>query len=362
MEAKGRLIAKLDAPAGGRFVAPHIFRVSGIEEMEREIFGPVLHVATFRGRRHRPRHRIDQPQGVRPDFRPPHAHRSARAAHRRRHPCRQHLRQPQPDRRGRRLAALRRRGAVGHRAEGRRPALSQAFPQVGFSCSPASRHRCACRQGERRGAARTICPTPRWAAGPRVRTVLPCFASICAARAPLPSQRRPSVDFGPVDLPGPTGEANTLTLAPRGRVLCLGPDAETLLAQAIQALAAGNAVLAVAPGAPGALQPLTGKGLPIAAIDGTLDAADLRRSTSMSSPSRVMRTSPAAYARRWRSGPGRSCRWSPKCFIRPPMRMNARSASTRPPPAAMPACWRERAEAFRRLRRSRNPRTAGCPR
>ncbi len=34
-----------------------------------------------------------------------------------------------------RLAALRRRGAVGHRAEGRRAALSQAFPQVGFAAS-----------------------------------------------------------------------------------------------------------------------------------------------------------------------------------------------------------------------------------
>ena len=31
-----------------------------------------------------------------------------------------------------------------------------------------------------------------------------------------------AIDFGPVDLPGPTGEANTLTLLPRGRVLCLG--------------------------------------------------------------------------------------------------------------------------------------------
>jgi len=80
-----------------------------------------------------------------------------------------------------------------------------------------------------------------------------------------------SIDFGPVDLPGPTGEANTLTFGPRGRVLCLGPDADTLLAQAIQALAAGNAVLAVAPNAAAALQPLTGKGLPVAAVDGTLD-------------------------------------------------------------------------------------------
>ena len=85
-----------------------------------------------------------------------------------------------------------------------------------------------------------------------------------------------ALDYGPVDLPGPTGEANTLTLWPRGRVLCLGPDADTLLAQAVQALAAGNAVLAVAPGAPAALQPLTGKGLPIAAIDGRADPVETR--------------------------------------------------------------------------------------
>ena len=63
---------------------------------------------------------------------------------------------------------------------------------------------------------------------------------------------------------------------PRGRALCLGPDADTLLSQAVQALAAGNAVLAVAPGAPAALQPLTGKGLPIAAIDGRPDPVESR--------------------------------------------------------------------------------------
>ena len=85
-----------------------------------------------------------------------------------------------------------------------------------------------------------------------------------------------AIDFGPVDLPGPTGEANTLTLHPRGRVLCLGPDADTLLAQAVQALAAGNAVLAVAPGAPAALQSLLGKGLPLAAIDGRADPVESR--------------------------------------------------------------------------------------
>ncbi|RVC37831.1 L-glutamate gamma-semialdehyde dehydrogenase, partial [Mesorhizobium sp. M4A.F.Ca.ET.090.04.2.1] len=47
MGLQGRLIAKLEAPKSGRFVAPHVFRVKGIEEMEREVFGPVLHVASF---------------------------------------------------------------------------------------------------------------------------------------------------------------------------------------------------------------------------------------------------------------------------------------------------------------------------
>lgn len=34
-------------PSGGLFVSPAVLKVSGIEDMEEEIFGPVLHVATF---------------------------------------------------------------------------------------------------------------------------------------------------------------------------------------------------------------------------------------------------------------------------------------------------------------------------
>jgi len=57
-------------------------------------------------------------------------------------------------------------------------------------------------------------------------------------------------------------------------VLALGPDRDSLLAQVVQALAAGNAVLAVAPDARAALAALTGKGLPLEALDGTADPAD----------------------------------------------------------------------------------------
>lgn len=47
LEMNGQLISKLEAPDSGVFVSPAIFRVSGIEDLEKEMFGPILHVATF---------------------------------------------------------------------------------------------------------------------------------------------------------------------------------------------------------------------------------------------------------------------------------------------------------------------------
>ena len=38
---------RLAAPEEGRFVPPTVLRVDGIEALGEEIFGPVLHVATF---------------------------------------------------------------------------------------------------------------------------------------------------------------------------------------------------------------------------------------------------------------------------------------------------------------------------
>ena len=45
--AEGRVIKELIAPKSGNFIAPAVLRVDGIAQMPREIFGPVLHVATF---------------------------------------------------------------------------------------------------------------------------------------------------------------------------------------------------------------------------------------------------------------------------------------------------------------------------
>lgn len=45
---EGCVLRELPAPKTGHFIAPTVLRVTGIEGMPREIFGPVLHVATFR--------------------------------------------------------------------------------------------------------------------------------------------------------------------------------------------------------------------------------------------------------------------------------------------------------------------------
>ncbi|MBV7407991.1 bifunctional proline dehydrogenase/L-glutamate gamma-semialdehyde dehydrogenase PutA [Maritimibacter sp. DP1N21-5] len=42
-----QVIHRADAPGQGHFIGPVMLRVSGIEALEREVFGPVLHVATF---------------------------------------------------------------------------------------------------------------------------------------------------------------------------------------------------------------------------------------------------------------------------------------------------------------------------
>ncbi|HVG48580.1 MAG TPA: bifunctional proline dehydrogenase/L-glutamate gamma-semialdehyde dehydrogenase PutA, partial [Rubellimicrobium sp.] len=46
--AAHRLLAELPVPRTGTFVAPTVLRVRGIEDIAQEIFGPVLHVATYK--------------------------------------------------------------------------------------------------------------------------------------------------------------------------------------------------------------------------------------------------------------------------------------------------------------------------
>ena len=47
-DAEGRVMHRLPLPSGGTFVAPTLIKVRGIQDMKREVFGPVLHVAKFK--------------------------------------------------------------------------------------------------------------------------------------------------------------------------------------------------------------------------------------------------------------------------------------------------------------------------
>lgn len=46
--AEGRLLHELKTPNAGTYIAPSLIKISGIGDLEREIFGPVLHIATFK--------------------------------------------------------------------------------------------------------------------------------------------------------------------------------------------------------------------------------------------------------------------------------------------------------------------------
>ncbi len=53
MEKEATLVAKADMPEvteKGTFFAPHIFELSGLEQLEREVFGPVLHIIRFKSK------------------------------------------------------------------------------------------------------------------------------------------------------------------------------------------------------------------------------------------------------------------------------------------------------------------------
>ena len=47
---QGRVVQQVAVPTTGHFVPPTLIRINGIEDLEREIFGPVLHVATYKAR------------------------------------------------------------------------------------------------------------------------------------------------------------------------------------------------------------------------------------------------------------------------------------------------------------------------
>ena len=216
--ADGRVLKELKAPAAGHatFIAPTVLSVRGIKDMPREIFGPVLHIATFKA------HQIDavideiNATGYGLTF----------GLH---------------SRIDDRVQRITERLCVGNAYVNRNQigavVGSQPFGGEGLSGT-----------GPKAGGPHyltrfTRALAPEALPDGAVTTPQAAADALGAPRAALPVVTH--------DLPGPTGESNRLTLTPRAPLICLGPGraAAADQAQMVRNLG-GHAV--EAPGLPAA--------------------------------------------------------------------------------------------------------------
>jgi RHH-type proline utilization regulon transcriptional repressor/proline dehydrogenase/delta 1-pyrroline-5-carboxylate dehydrogenase len=223
--SEGRVLHSLAAPGQGTFVAPTLIRVSGIGHLQHEVFGPVLHVATFKA---------GQVDRVIADVNAT-GYGLTFGLHSR------------IDSRVQEIAdGVKAGNLYVNRNQIGAVVGSQPFGGEGLSGTGP-------KAGGPQYLTRFAQPAPAGAAGN--------WPNSCPQdRVQALIDVAPS---GPVlhsaDLPGPTGEANTLHTLPRGPILCLGPGAKAVEAQA-EAVRTLGGVAVVVPGAipPEALTALTG--------------------------------------------------------------------------------------------------------
>ena len=234
---EGRLLHQLAGPTDGFFMPPTALRVAGIEDLEREVFGPVLHIARYKAAD------LDRVIGAingrgygltfglhsRIDDRVQHV--SARI-----HAGNIYVNRNQ-------IGAV--VGAQPFGGEG----LSGTGPKAG---GPHYLTRFLRHVAPMRGGAQNAAIQPR---------DVQCALDETQP-SPLPCAR--------LALPGPTGESNQLRLFQRPPLLCLGPGAEVARAQQAAAQALGGLAVLADGLAPGALAHLTG-------VSGALYWGDMAR-------------------------------------------------------------------------------------
>ena len=288
-ERDGRALKRLSSPGEGRFVPPTVLRVDGIESLAEEIFGPVLHVATYDADRidavvdavNAAGYGLTFGLHTRIDDRVQHVVDRVRA--------------------GNIYVNRNQIGAVvgsqpfgGEGASGTGPKAGGPHyvrRLMGGTAIAGGMPAGAVIDGKRLDAA--VSEASRGMTAQPHRGGVTGRAGKDSGSAPKGSgvvghddeTSTDNVRFGdddligesrlvPLDLPGPTGESNRLSFAPRGVVLCLGPGVAAARAQLATALNAGNAVVAVADGATAALASLVPDPR-IVLLDGQIDPESL---------------------------------------------------------------------------------------
>ncbi|SMX37231.1 bifunctional proline dehydrogenase/L-glutamate gamma-semialdehyde dehydrogenase PutA [Octadecabacter ascidiaceicola] len=165
--AEGRVLHALPVPDIGTFVAPTAIKVNGIADLTREIFGPVLHIATYKSQD------LDKI-----------------------------------------IADINATGygltfGLHTRIDDR---VQQVVEDINAGNIYVNRNQIGAVVGSQPFGGEGLSGTGPKAGGPMY---MPRFAA---------SVDYPDIPPAPVDLPGPTGESNRLSTHPRGAILCLGPD------------------------------------------------------------------------------------------------------------------------------------------
>ncbi len=268
-DKEGRLLKAIDAPKVGTYVRPAVVKVGGIADLEKEIFGPILHVATFKASQ------IDDvvdainARGYGLTF-GLHTRIDDRVQQivDRIHVGNTYVNRNQIGA----IVGSQPFGGEGLSGTGPKaggPLYLTRFRQTGTTGSHDAPEAVTVETRRVADAMATL-DSRNWAArGDRVQ-VLRMALSGQSGPVRKALTETAAFDMTPQTLPGPTGESNRLSMYPKGTTLCLGPTTEIALAQAVQALGAGCGVVVVAPGAKDACKPLADAGAPIAAIDGTI--------------------------------------------------------------------------------------------
>ncbi|WP_375057957.1 bifunctional proline dehydrogenase/L-glutamate gamma-semialdehyde dehydrogenase PutA [Zobellella sp. DQSA1] len=264
----GRVLKQLPVPAEGLFVAPTVIKLEGIHELEEEIFGPVLHVATFEA--DELDRVVDQinAQGFGLTF----------GLHTR------------VDKRVERIVNRVKVGNIyvnrnqigaivgsqpfggeglsgtGPKAGG--PQYVRRFMASGTMAGIEGTAPASVTAAQLQSAIDRLDGRAWSVARNRAERLVPIFGTVPAA-----------LDATPEEMPGPTGELNRLRCCARGTVLCLGPDRDSALKQAGTALSQGNAVVVVAPGMGQALAGAEAAGIPAIGLDGLLQPVALETVT-----------------------------------------------------------------------------------
>ena len=218
-EQRGDMLKCLSVPEGGFFVAPSVIQVSSIQDLEKEIFGPVLHVATFEA------NEIDQilydinASGFGLTF------------------------------------------GLHTRMDDR---VEQVTSQLNVGNIYVNRNQIGAIVGSQPFGGEGMSGTGPKAGGPHyvprfTRKALPGHTIISGTHVdPVKVQARLSSlseqqlgKLSTIDLPGPTGESNRLSVFPRGTILCLGPSVKDAKDQYDIAISSGCKALMVVPGASG---------------------------------------------------------------------------------------------------------------